>query len=424
MIKKILGTFSSKLMAAGINFLIVWMTANYLGASGKGETALIILHITLIQLLNNFVGGTALVYLTPRSNSWVLLIPSYIWAIIASGFGTTVLFYSGRLDATLVPHIFILSLIFSFFSIHQMHFMGKEKIGWHNILSLLQVTITAGILIWFFLIANQPSVEYFLVAIYGAYGGSLVISWIAILLGIERFKATDWKKQIKGLFTYGFVAQISSLITFFNNRLTYYLLEAWNSTEAVGIYSTGVSILEGSASMLSKSIAMVQYSKVANETDEKHSIKMTNSLTKLSFWAAFIVIIMLILIPAPFYSFIFGKEFSEIHTVIIFLSPGILALSFSTTFLHYFSGKGMYRLVNIATGIALTCTFSLAYILMINYGKMGAGITTSIAYTVQSIYLYYQYRKISDFRILDLFKLKAEIELLKNRFIRNNENQS
>ncbi len=415
MFKKIFGTFTSKLLTAVVNFLIVWLTAKYLGTSGKGTTSLIVANITFIQLLNNFVGGSALVYLAPRYKSSILLVPSYIWAVLSCSIGTLALNFLGKIEPNLVIHTFFLSLIFAIFSVHQMILMGKEKIGWFNTLAFLQVFITLGVIVFYFFGAKLPEVNSFVKAIYIAYSAVLILGLIPIFKLVERgFNWQEMMNSLKNILNYVFVAQIASIIAFLNNRLSYYLLEEWNGISSVGIYSTGVSVVEATGTMISKSIAMVQYSRVANETDEQKSIRLTNSLTKLSFWCGFIVLAVIILIPQQIYIWIFGEGFKDISYVTYSLAPGILSLAFSTTFLHYFSGIGNYKLVNIATGIGLIFTITFAFILIPIYGIIGAGITTSIAHTAQSVYLYFKYCQVSDFRIQHLIKLKEEKNLLKN----------
>ena len=174
MIRKIAGTFSTKLIGAFLNLAIVILTTRFLGVTGKGETSLIITNISLILLLNHFVGGTALVYLAPRIKTILLLIPSYIWALISCSIGTSILYFFGQIESGIAIHIFFLSLILSIFSIHQMLLMGKEKIGWHNILSLSQIAITVIILVYFFIIKEQKDIDSFIFSIYGAYGFSLM----------------------------------------------------------------------------------------------------------------------------------------------------------------------------------------------------------------------------------------------------------
>jgi CBS domain containing-hemolysin-like protein len=83
MFGKIAGTLGSKMLLALMSFLVVTLTSNNLGSEGFGYISLIILGITMVQMVNNFVGGPALVYLIPRFSFLKLFVPSYLWAVIS-----------------------------------------------------------------------------------------------------------------------------------------------------------------------------------------------------------------------------------------------------------------------------------------------------------------------------------------------------
>ncbi len=77
MIRKIIGTISTRIIIALVTLAIILINGWFLGADKVGTISLIILAITLIQMLNNFVGGGALVYLLPRTDLIKLFIPAY-----------------------------------------------------------------------------------------------------------------------------------------------------------------------------------------------------------------------------------------------------------------------------------------------------------------------------------------------------------
>lgn len=57
MIRKILGTITTRAVTAALTLVIVLVNSYVLGAEKVGTISLILLAVTLIQLLNNFVGG-------------------------------------------------------------------------------------------------------------------------------------------------------------------------------------------------------------------------------------------------------------------------------------------------------------------------------------------------------------------------------
>src|SRR5688572_7666686 len=92
MFSKILHTFTSRVGIAGLNFLIVILTAQNLGAAGRGEISLFVANIALVLLFTSILGGTGLTYLTPRTNIYQLVLPAYVWSAVMSG-GVTFLIF-------------------------------------------------------------------------------------------------------------------------------------------------------------------------------------------------------------------------------------------------------------------------------------------------------------------------------------------
>ena len=70
MLRKIIQTIFSKGIISIINFLVVLITARYLGAEGRGQISILFLNVTAILLFNDIIGGSALVYIIPKKNPY------------------------------------------------------------------------------------------------------------------------------------------------------------------------------------------------------------------------------------------------------------------------------------------------------------------------------------------------------------------
>jgi len=84
MVNKVLGTIGSRILTAAISLGVIIITSKQLGAEAVGTISLIILGITIVQMINSFIGGPSLVYFTPRIDIYKLFAPSYIWAFITA----------------------------------------------------------------------------------------------------------------------------------------------------------------------------------------------------------------------------------------------------------------------------------------------------------------------------------------------------
>ena len=118
MIKNIVGTVFTRFINALISFIVIIIISQKFGAEGTGTIGLILLGITIIVMINNFVGGSALVYLVPRYDLYRLLVPSYIWALTTSIPVAILLSITKLIPYEFTYHVMLLSLIFSltFFS--------------------------------------------------------------------------------------------------------------------------------------------------------------------------------------------------------------------------------------------------------------------------------------------------------------------
>jgi O-antigen/teichoic acid export membrane protein len=408
---KIFKTFGVKFSSAVINFLIAVIISQFLGASGKGEQGIIITTVTLILLFSNIVGGAALVYLTPRLNIKKIMLLSYLWTLFTSLLFIIVLFLFPLTEQKFIIHIVILAALNSFTSINSSILLGKENIRANNIISFFQILITILSLLFFFVILNQYSVFSYIYSLYIAYVLSYALSIIFLYPYFKRKSIIEndtYRKAISMLFRYGFVNQLSHIAQLMSFRVSYYFLDHYFGYKSVGIYSNGVSIIE-SVWMISGSIALVQYSKIANTNDDKSNQKLTVDLLRISSLVTFIVLIPLVLLPSSFYSFIFGKDFYDINRIIWCLAPGILIYVNALILGHYFSGTGKYHINTLGSTLGLMVTVILAFILIPRYGYLGSAVTATLSYATTSLFIIIYFCSKTKTRFWDLLPMPRHI---------------
>lgn len=393
MIRKIISTTASRLLIAIVNLAIVWISARQLGAEGMGTISLIILGISINQMVSAMVGGSALVYLVPRHPLMQLLTPAWIWAVLVSAGGSSLLGWFSLVPREFVLDLFWISLLQSYFSINLNVLLAKEKLVQFNLMAVLQVLLVLGTLVVLFAGFSLYNVRSYLIALYISFGGAFLISYALIS------KYTDysncWSFSIfKETFRYGSYLQTASFMQLFNYRLSYFIIEKYFDRATLGVFSIGVQISE-SVWIISKSIAMVQYSRIANSTDKVYSQKLTSDFIKITALLTIIMLGVLLLLPSQFFVFLFHGGFSNVTKVILSLSPGIFAVAVSLMLSHYFSGNGMPWHNTWSSGIGLAFTLALGFVLIPMYGLTGAGITASVAYTAGMLYQLIVFARIS-----------------------------
>lgn len=415
MLRNLLSTTASRLIIAIINLAIIWISARYLGAEILGTISLIILGISIIQLVTAILAGSSLVYQTSRHFLAELLIIAWIWIIIA---GTPIWFILTLLS--LIPagftlDVLLLSFLGSIITVNQNVFLGKEKLNLFNGLAVLQSIIVLIALVIFVFVGKWYEAEAYVTAQFISMGLLATVGIVIIMPPLRDFRIPRMK-LVTEAFKYGGYLQAASIMQLFNYRLSYYLIEKFFDRATLGIFSVGVQIAE-SIWIISKSMAVLLYSRLSNNRDNEYSVNLTMNFIKITCVLTLLAVGVIVLLPEKLFILIFQSEFRELTRVISSLSVGILAVAISLMFSHYFSGTGKPIHNTVSSGIGLTFTVFLGFTLIPVWGLTGAGITASVSYMSSMVYQLIVFKHISgiSYRSFiptrnDFAKVKTEVK--------------
>ena len=265
------------------------------------------------------------------------------------------------------------------------------------------------------MLTNTASVEGYVVCLYVSFAVQLLISFF-LLKGLVKVTPLDGLREIlRQIFGHGLIIQISNVAQLLNYRLSYFFLEFFIGLAALGVFSTASTVAEA-VWLISRSIALVQYSGIVNSKDEAYNRRMTLRMSKLSIAGSLAALLPMILLPPSFYAYVFGEEFSGIGFQILLLSPGILALAFATVLAHYFAGLGQNKLNLYSSLSGLAATIPASLLLIPAMGLNGAAIAVSASYLSTSVHLYVIYRKRTGMRLRELIPAKDDIDFIKSQF--------
>lgn len=413
MFKKIIHTFGSKITAAFINFMIAVLLSQVLGDTGKGTQALLLATISFILIFSDIVCGESIVFLTPRHSFKKMLLASFVWAaLIALVMGACIsLFYKG-LAPDMIIHVATLSFISSLSSVNFRFLVGKEEIKKANYNTLLQPVLIILTLIVYHLVLKKTDIYGYIIALYIAYSGTFILGvWMLRHEYAHMFddKDHDYSTVLKDLFKYGFLNQTGHFVQFFNLRLSYYLLKSYMDEGRVGVFSNSVSLAEA-IWIISSSIALVQYARIANADNREYAQKLTLDLSKICLLVSAFAVVVLCLLPASVFTFVFGPDFGEMAGIIRILAPGILFYCVFLILGHYYSGIGRYQMNTFAALCGLAATFILGFTLIPRYDVIGAALTSTVSYTVNAIFLFVFFIKESNFKGKDFILTKSEVQ--------------
>ncbi|MDL2326255.1 oligosaccharide flippase family protein [Bacteroidales bacterium OttesenSCG-928-A14] len=424
MTDKIIGTFFSRIIVTAIMLIIVIINTNTYGAEGTGTIALLILGLTILQLFSNFVGGGTLVYLLPRSSFSQILLLTYSWSVVSNIAGIIIL---KALDLT--PEGFdllllILSIINSFFQINITLMQAKEEIKMFNLYHLFQVFLLISVFILLILtnryFQQEIDITIYVYALLISYLIPLLFSFRFILKNIDKLYFAGIWRLFKEMFHLGIWVQLANFAQLMNYRLNYYLIEYFVGRKSLGVFEIGTKLSEA-VWIFPKSIALVQYARLANCNDQEYAKKLTTVFLKIVFLFSLLAVLLLLLIPAKTLAFIFGPEFHEAKKVIYCLAPGIVFLSCLSIFSHHFSGFGLYWINSVSSIIGLFVTLVLGLIFIpkamfiSNIAAIqAAGLITSLSYLSSMLFSLVFFLKKTTATLKDFLITKADFRLLFN----------
>ena len=418
MFKKILGTIGTRAFTAVLSFLTWILNARYLGPEQVGTISLIIFSVAIIQLFTNFVGGAALIYMTPRTGIFKLFLPAYIWTLLVTMLSSFLLLLLGRIfpimeiiPAGYFPHVLFLTLVMAFSSVNYMLLLGLEKVGSYNYLNLIQIIVLFLILLFCLFGIRLLDVMAYYWAILISYSITFLISIFMLLPYFKKVPLTNMKSLVLQILRFGTYVQVANIFQTLNYRLSLKFVDFFSGRAAVGVLSIGLQLAEGMW-LISRSIGTVQYSRLANEMNYDYSVRLTLTLVKITWVITGIAMIILLIIPDFVFTLLFTARFGDLKMVISSLAIGIVTLSVSMIFSGFFSGINKPYHNTISSAIGLVFTLGMGLLLIPEYGIIGAGIAATISYSFSTIYQFIIFSRMTKLTARDFFLTRTDIRLL------------
>lgn len=407
-------TFVSRFLILILSFALVVFSTNVWGSEGKGTISIVIANSAIIGFFSNIFAGSSISYFSSRYKTEQVLLYAYLWSVII-GVALPIIFCLLYTDTTYLFSLIGISVLFSLLSANINLFIGRHDIQMYNLYSIAQQVIHILFIFFLFYCFNAKSVESYFLAQICCYGLLFFLSSYQLLRKCDWLNFSFSKEVVLGMFQYGWKSQLSAFIQFLNYRLSFYFLEYFMGISYVGIFSIGVTFSEAIWTV-SRSLSVILYSDVVNNTNSDDNILKTKTSLKISFLITFLFIIGILLIPNQFYVFTFGKDFHQTKEIILLLSPGILAIAVSNIIGFYFAGTNKLWILNLKSIIGLIFTVIVSIYAIPKWGIVGACIVTSLSYCLSSGVLFWRFYQLTDFKLSDYYLSKSEISQVINRF--------
>ncbi|QJX46294.1 hypothetical protein HMJ29_04795 [Hymenobacter taeanensis] len=392
MVRRILHNFTTRLLSALLSFSIVWLTARYLGAAGRGAVSLFVTDCAALLLFIGLLGGSSLIYLAPRRNLWHLVLPAYVWALAVCALGTGIIGLLRQPGATYLLHLGALSVLQALFSINTSLLLGRRREQTYHLLVVMQVALLAGgLLVAFSGAGPWRAVSSYYYASYLAYGLPLLLSFGALLsLPDPRLRLSRrLRATTRELARHSRGAHLSNILAFANYRLCYYFVAYYADTKAVGVLSVGTALMEA-IWLIPRSTALIQYVELVNSPARSLPAAALR-VARYTIGGTAASVLLMLMLPTALLSSLFGKEFGPAHEVMLLLAPGVVIMALQMLVSSYFAGLAQYRTNNTAAIIGLGFTVVACALLIPQLGIRGAALASTLSYSASTGFLLWKF---------------------------------
>ncbi|MDI1353642.1 MAG: polysaccharide biosynthesis C-terminal domain-containing protein [bacterium] len=412
MLKHIINTFFTRSFVAVILLLNLVITSRYLGSAVLGEVSLLILNIAIIHTIAEIYSGSALVHFIPTSSLKKIYRTGLVWIITCTAL-INFIFYLFQIGVSdYWPHVFVISFISILHAFHNVILLAREKIRTYNFLILFQPASLLAFLCLNIFVLEMDTVYASIIAMYLSYAISVLISGFNVIQTVDRCVNTE-QFRLKDIFANGLINQLGNLAHILSNRYNYYIISGIG-VALVGVYASATSLIE-SVWIISASVSPIILTHIANQKDVANNSRVTFLLSKLCFMLSALLVLIIYFVPNSFFTSLLGKDFSEAKHIMLYLSPGVLCISFSSIISHYFSGLGKQKVLLLANSAGLAVTLSTSYFFISAYGLTGACFTASLAYVVQATVLTVTFMSENKLSFSSLFKFREDLFLLRHK---------
>ena len=394
MLRRILQHFAARVLTAGLSFAVVWLTARYLGAAGRGQVSLFVTDVAGLSLLAGLVGGSSLIYLVPRRNAWQLLRPAYAWALAVSAAGAGAVALLRPVPAAYVAHLGAVTLVQVLLSVNVFLLLGRQRERAYNALTTAQAALLAGAAALAFGPLRWATVEAYYYANYVAFGLPWLVSTALLLRLPDAWSSRRARRRAaaRELARHSRGAHLSNVLAFANYRFGYYAVAYLADVRSLGVLSIGVALAEA-IWLIPRSTALIQYVALVNAPDRGEQAHAARRGSRLTLLATAGAVLGLAAVPAAGLVAVFGPEFGGAHGVILALAPGILLNGAAMQASTYFAGTARYGVNNRAALLGLAVTVPAALLLVPRLGPVGAALGMSASYAASAAYLLRRYRR-------------------------------
>ncbi len=212
-------------------------------------------------------------------------------------------------------------------------------------------------------------------------------------------------QQIKQLLQYASIAFGGNIVLFLVYRIDYWFVERYCSPASLGNYIQA-SKLGQLLLVIPQVLAAAVFPQTASMVNTYQISRDILIIFRLMIQFFAFAFLLLLLIGKWLLPFVFGSTFNDIYAPVLLLMPGILCLSMLVILLSFFSGKQRSKYNFNGAMLALAVILLGDFFLIPIYGIYAAAMVSTIAYFANFVYAIYQFKKITNCIVSDLYDFR------------------
>lgn len=401
--------FASQIANYSLRFFLGILLARGLGPELRGDYALFVLSASLAASVGTLGAGLGSMYHIGKSrhsirvllgnSQFLVLIASVVGLLVTVGIGLTLdpeAFVSG---SSFWLYILAFPAVLEFMLLTAL-LVGQGRFVGLNTAMVSQTAIVLGGTAILYVID-----ELTLFRVLAIWGASYVAGGLIALafLGFEHWNLraafkpdlTALKEQVGT----GLPGQAGNVLQFLNYRLDLFVVAALATRADVGMYAVAVGLAE-TVWWIANAVALALLPRLTRMDADKGaavaSVACRNTLAVAAVAAAAVGGVSSVAVRL-----LFGDAFSPATQAILWLMPGIVALSGAKVISSYIFSQGKMAVNSLIAMVALGGTLVFDVLLIPRFGINGAAAASSIAYVMSLVLALGYYQRLSGNSALD-----------------------
>ncbi len=391
--KGVILTLITKGIALPIGIISSVITARYLGPSGRGVLALLVVIQGFALQFGALGFNASITYFISRERTATSAIVMTAAAaglaagmVIAVGLGLVAWINPGILLGQVDSRylfVFLIAIPFSF--LHQLLqnvFIARQAIVEFNLLDLtvrvLQLFAYAFVLVYLGLSTYEAVLA--LVAVTVVAG---LLYLLRSLRYVHRPVSFD-RARFGAMIRYGLRTYIAGLFMFLAIRVNLFLINLLLGEHDSGVYSVALQISD-LVYLIPTTLGLMLFPKVSE--DEAGSVQLTVKAFRSTFILMVTVAVGIVLVGQPLIVLLYGEKFLGAVGPLYALTPGIVFLSLVMILNNDLAGRGLPAVVIIAPAVGAIVNASLNLLLLHTWGILASAVSSSVAHFVMLLIL-------------------------------------